>query len=155
MFESLFCWSERRDSNPRPSAWKANALSTELLSHLLSNFLSIDLIIISLIKLDVWVVKDSNLRSRKTAELQSAPVGHFGNCPLSFQMLCKGRHFKRNYQIIFAIFMAVIAASTPLFPCIPSARSRACCKVLVVSTPKITGHPSLLVFNVEIPKVTP
>ena len=24
--------SERRDSNPRPSAWKANALSTELLS---------------------------------------------------------------------------------------------------------------------------
>ena len=26
--------SERRDSNPRPSAWKADALSTELLSHL-------------------------------------------------------------------------------------------------------------------------
>ena len=24
-------WSGRRDSNPRPSAWKANALSTELL----------------------------------------------------------------------------------------------------------------------------
>ena len=29
-----------------------------------------------------WAVKDSNLRSRKTAELQSAPVGHFGNCPV-------------------------------------------------------------------------
>ena len=29
----------------------------------------------------LWAVKDSNLRSRKTAELQSAPVGHFGNCP--------------------------------------------------------------------------
>ena len=29
----------------------------------------------------MWAVKDSNLRSRKTAELQSAPVGHFGNCP--------------------------------------------------------------------------
>ena len=27
-------WSERRDSNPRPSAWKANALSTELLSQI-------------------------------------------------------------------------------------------------------------------------
>ena len=26
--------SERRDSNPRPSAWKANALSTELLSQI-------------------------------------------------------------------------------------------------------------------------
>lgn len=32
MLESLFFESERRDSNPRPSAWKANALSTELLS---------------------------------------------------------------------------------------------------------------------------
>ncbi len=31
----------------------------------------------------LWAVKDSNLRSRKTAELQSAPVGHFGNCPKS------------------------------------------------------------------------
>jgi hypothetical protein len=31
----------------------------------------------------LWAVKDSNLRSRKTAELQSAPVGHFGNCPSS------------------------------------------------------------------------
>ena len=26
--------SERRDSNPRPSAWKADALPAELLSHL-------------------------------------------------------------------------------------------------------------------------
>ena len=32
--ESLFFLSERRDSNPRPSAWKANALSTELLSQI-------------------------------------------------------------------------------------------------------------------------
>ena len=30
----------------------------------------------------LWAVQDSNLRSRKTAELQSAPVGHFGNCPI-------------------------------------------------------------------------
>ena len=27
-------WSGRRGSNPRPSAWKANALSTELLPQL-------------------------------------------------------------------------------------------------------------------------
>ena len=31
--------SGRRDSNPRPSAWKANALSTELLPLLYLNFL--------------------------------------------------------------------------------------------------------------------
>ncbi len=31
---SSFLLSERRDSNPRPSAWKANALSTELLSQI-------------------------------------------------------------------------------------------------------------------------
>ena len=29
----LFSESGRRGSNPRPSAWKANALSTELLPH--------------------------------------------------------------------------------------------------------------------------
>ena len=28
-----------------------------------------------------WAVMDSNHRSRKTAELQSAPFGHSGNCP--------------------------------------------------------------------------
>ncbi len=33
-------WSERRDSNPRPSAWKANALSTELLSQNNSLFIN-------------------------------------------------------------------------------------------------------------------
>ena len=31
-----------------------------------------------------WAVMDSNHRSRKTAELQSAPFGHSGNCPLFF-----------------------------------------------------------------------
>ena len=29
-----------------------------------------------------WVVMDSNHRSRKTADLQSAPFGHSGNHPL-------------------------------------------------------------------------
>ena len=58
--------SGRRDSNPRPSAWKANALSTELLPQF------------------VWAVMDSNHRRRKPAELQSAPFGHSGNCPLCF-----------------------------------------------------------------------
>jgi hypothetical protein len=42
-----------------------------------------------------WAVKDSNLRSRKTAELQSAPVGHFGNCPISsFQKMQNSSYFE-------------------------------------------------------------
>ena len=60
----LHLQSGRRDSNPRPSAWKANALSTELLPQ---NVL--------------WAKMDSNHRSRKTADLQSAPFGHSGICP--------------------------------------------------------------------------
>ena len=46
--------SERRDSNPRPPAWKASALSTELLSRNTRGKLSI-----------VWVRMDSNHRSRR------------------------------------------------------------------------------------------
>ena len=57
--------SERRDSNSRPLAWKANALPTELLSHCKM----------------VWGEQDSNLRRRTPADLQSAPVGHFGISP--------------------------------------------------------------------------
>ena len=64
--------SGRRGSNPRPSAWKANALSTELLPQFL------------------WAVMDSNHRRRKSAELQSAPFGHSGNCPHYFLLRCKG-----------------------------------------------------------------
>ena len=55
--------SGRRDSNPRPSAWKANALSTELLPQI------------------KWAKMDSNHRRRKPADLQSAPFGHSGICP--------------------------------------------------------------------------
>ena len=69
--------SGRRDSNPRPSAWKANALSTELLPQ---NFNKIR----KRISVLSWAVMDSNHRSRKTAELQSAPFGHSGNCPILF-----------------------------------------------------------------------
>ena len=34
------CWSERRGSNPRPSAWKADALPTELLPLLKENLMT-------------------------------------------------------------------------------------------------------------------
>ena len=56
--------SGKRDSNPRPLAWKANALPTELLP---------------LIKL--WAKMDSNHRRRTSADLQSAPFGHSGIRP--------------------------------------------------------------------------
>ena len=73
MVVSIISWqSGRRGSNPRPLAWKANALSTELLPH-------------SLLEAIIWwAVMDSNHRRRKPAELQSAPFGHSGNCPFRF-----------------------------------------------------------------------
>ena len=46
--------SERRDSNPRPPAWKASALSTELLSRREQHC-----------RVVVWVRMDSNHRSRR------------------------------------------------------------------------------------------
>jgi hypothetical protein len=59
--------SRRRGSNPLPTAWKAVALPNELLLLVLRTL--------------VWRVVDSNHRSRKTADLQSAPFGHSGNSP--------------------------------------------------------------------------
>ena len=58
-----FLLSGRRGSNPRPSAWKADALSTELLPQKL------------------WAKMDSNHRRHKPADLQSAPFGHSGIRP--------------------------------------------------------------------------
>ena len=65
--QQYFKKSGRRGSNPRPSAWKANALSTELLPQFR------------------WAKMDSNHRRRKPADLQSAPFGHSGICPTFLQ----------------------------------------------------------------------
>ena len=43
------------------------------------------------------------------------------------------------YLFKCAIFIAVIADSTPLFPCFPPDLSIACCSILSVKTPNITG----------------
>ena len=69
--------SGRRDSNPRPSAWKANALSTELLPQIQEE--------------NQCPHPDTSFPlsvrrggfeppKAKPADLQSAPVGHFGIC---------------------------------------------------------------------------
>lgn len=39
-WRTLWFWSDRRDSNPRPSAWEANALPTEPLSHNVDIFIA-------------------------------------------------------------------------------------------------------------------
>ncbi len=57
--------SGKRDSNSRPSAWKADALPTELFPPRM-----------------LWGEKDSNLRRLPPTDLQSAPVDRFGIPPL-------------------------------------------------------------------------
>ena len=69
--------SGRRGSNPRPLAWKANALPTELLP--LFSFLSGDSSVG--LRLNLWEKMDSNHRRYKPADLQSAPFGHSGILP--------------------------------------------------------------------------
>ena len=115
--------SGRRDSNPRPSAWKANALSTELLPQIW------------------WAKMDSNHRRRKPADLQSAPFGHSGICPSATEKLVLFSIALQRYDYFFnlqtksIIFIAVTAHSSPLFPNLPPARSSACCMLLVVIRP--------------------
>ena len=69
--------SGRRGSNPRPLAWKANALPTELLP--LFSFLLKDPWV-GLFQI-WWEKMDSNHRRYKPADLQSAPFGHSGILP--------------------------------------------------------------------------
>ena len=53
-----------------------------------------------------------------------------------------------------AILIAAMAHSIPLLPSFPPDRSIACCKVLSVSRPKITGMLSVI-FSCVIPLLTP
>ncbi len=89
-----------------------------------------------------WAVMDSNHRRRKPADLQSAPFGHSGNCPA--KMRCKDTFYFFFVQTLrekSIIFMAVTAASSPLFPYRPPERSSACCIFSVVNMPKMNGIP--------------
>ena len=101
---------------------------------------------------NLWAKMDSNHRSRKTADLQSAPFGHSGIRPFLFAWQRYDYYF--NLQAKSCIFIAVTAASSPLLPYFPPARSSACCMVSVVNTPKMKGIPNK-VFRCVIPCVTP
>ncbi len=93
--------SGRRGSNPRPTAWKAVALPTELLplvnqlrcagrsfQELTRNGTSRIADITpprrqpSCGTLDSWARMDSNHRTPKRTDLQSVAVGHLATCPL-------------------------------------------------------------------------
>src|SRR5208282_4877876 len=80
-------WSGKRDSNPRPRAWKARALPTELFPLSPSNSLSYR-----------WRGEDSNLRRHKPADLQSAPFGHSGTSPPKGNRADQSRWRESNSQ---------------------------------------------------------
>src|SRR6266545_6912279 len=70
-------WSGKRDSNPRPPAWKAGALPLSY-SRLPSRR--------AFARANTWWgEEDSNLRRRSSADLQSAPFGRLGISPLAPQ----------------------------------------------------------------------
>src|SRR5436190_24063431 len=70
-------WSGKRDSNPRPPAWKAGALPLSY-SRTPSRRETLR-------PRKWWGEEDSNLRRRSPADLQSAPFGHLRISPLVFQ----------------------------------------------------------------------
>ena len=84
-------WSGRRGSNPRPSAWKADALPTELLPQscfkiaISQNCSFKTKARSSSLSGSWWEKMDSNHRRYKPADLQSAPFGHSGILPKFFK----------------------------------------------------------------------
>ncbi len=70
---------------------------------------------------ELWAVVDSNHRSRKTADLQSAPFGRSGNCPFLSSLVDKrcskqGRSFfPVNFAAIatFKLYRAEEGSRTP------------------------------------------
>ena len=64
---------------------------------------------------------DSNHRRRKPADLQSAPFGHSGICPLLLfatlisELRCKGRHYFDTYQMFLRFFSKKFVFVVKLF----------------------------------------
>ena len=80
-----FNLSGRRGSNSRPSAWKADALPTELLPPNQQK---------------KWGEQDSNLRRRTPADLQSAPFGHFGISPCFYNLSIRADRGIRTHGLL-------------------------------------------------------
>ena len=77
---TIFLSSGRRGSNPPPPAWKASALPNELLPLINGSRIVFRILPFAIPNL-LWGEEDSNLRSRKTTDLQSVPFGHSGIPP--------------------------------------------------------------------------
>ena len=123
--------SGRRGSNPRPSAWKANALSTELLPQKTKDLSSLK-----------NVGKDGfEPPKSKDSRFTVCPIWPLWYLPFfAFEEVCFSIAVQRyNYlfklQTKSIIFIAVIAHSSPLLPSLPPARSSACSIVFVVINP--------------------
>ena len=123
--------SGRRGSNPRPSAWKANALSTELLPQKTKDLSSLK-----------NVGKDGfEPPKSKDSRFTVCPIWPLWYLPFfAFEEVCFSIAVQRyNYlfklQTKSIIFIAEIAHSSPLLPSLPPARSSACSIVFVVINP--------------------
>ena len=124
---SDFYESGRRGSNPRPSAWKANALSTELLPHLIVFY------VVGKDGFEPPKAKASRFTVCPIWPLWYLPLRSVGNSFFSIAMQRYDYFF--NLQAKSNIFIAVIAHSSPLLPSFPPARSSACCILFVVMRP--------------------
>ena len=141
--DSGLCQSGRRGSNPRPLAWKANALPTELLPQF--SFLRRA----PLPSLSEGGDGPADRVGGDGFEPPKSKDSRFTVCPIwplwylpffAFEEVCFSIAVQRyNYlfklQTKSIIFIAVIAHSSPLLPSLPPARSSACSIVFVVINP--------------------
>jgi hypothetical protein len=95
-------WSGKRDLNPRPSAWKADALPTELFP-LRAKTISRS----SRSHGSWWGGEDSNLRSTSATDLQSVPFDRSGTSPEApNQQKNRPRKQKNPSWAFFALFFS-------------------------------------------------
>ena len=98
MLDVIYYLSGRRGSNPRHSAWKADALPTELLPHffIVGNFTfaKVKIIFISCKYFLYFFKKSGESRIRtyeaEATELQSVPFSHSGISPNFFKRASRG-----------------------------------------------------------------
>ena len=101
-----FALSGRRGSNSRPSAWKADALSTELLPQKSARPGGQALLFL-------WAKMDSNHRRYKPADLQSAPFDHSGIRPLFFFHSAPTELFRSLSRSVFVEPLVGFEPTTP------------------------------------------